>query len=271
MNVQIPDYEYPRPRKVDFLAALARMMDDQDVESTWAKACRQASVESDLPTHPLSELRAVANALMQMGGLAAVVGHSLLIRIVTFESLAERGTVTAPEPAPQVAERLPETEIARLEAIADLDVLATEGDDVLDELAQEAAESLGLPIALVSIITDGVQAFPAAHGIDGWIAEAGGTPKEWSFCQHAVTSGETFVVEDAASDERVQASPLVSRDGIAAYLGVPLKTTQGHVLGTLCVIGAEPRRFEAHDHERVEALARRAVEHIEARARESAP
>lgn len=163
--------------------------------------------------------------------------------------------------------QLPPEELARLQEIADLQLVSPEVDSVLEDLTREAADALGLPIALVSVVLDSVQYFPASHGLDGWIAESRGTPKEWSFCQHAVASKETFVVEDAASDERVKDSPLVTQDGIACYLGVPLLTSSGNALGTLCVIGAEPRDFSPEDHSKVEALAARAVARIEERAR----
>lgn len=164
-------------------------------------------------------------------------------------------------------DRYPPEEVARLQEIADLRLTAPETDEVLDRLTREAAETLGLPIALVSCVLDSVQYFPSSHGVEGWIAEARGTPKEWSFCQHAVSSKEAFIVEDAAKDERVKDSPLVSQDGIACYLGIPLVTSKGHAIGTLCVIGGEPRTFTQEERQGVEALAAQAIERIEARAR----
>ena len=166
--------------------------------------------------------------------------------------------------------RLPPEEIARLLEIAELDLVSPEVDDVLQGLTTEAAEALGLPIALVSVVTDSVQYFAASHGLAGWIADVRGTPKEWSFCQHAVASKAPFTVEDAAADMRVNESPLVTQDGIACYLGVPLTSSRGHVLGTLCVIGGEPRTFHPADLAAVERLAARAVARIEERAHRAA-
>ena len=145
------------------------------------------------------------------------------------------------------ASKLPPEELARLQEIADLRLTSPDVDAVLQELTREAAAALHLPIALVSVVLDSVQYFPASTGLDGWIAEARGTPKEWSFCQHAVSAKETFVVEVAGSDERVKDSPRVTQDGIGCYLGVPLLTSNGTALGTLCVIGAEPRDCSLDD------------------------
>jgi GAF domain-containing protein len=165
------------------------------------------------------------------------------------------------------ASRFPPEEIARLQEIADLGLTSPEEDPVLQDLVREAAEALDLPVALLSVVTDGVQYFRASHGLDGWIAETRGTPKEWSFCQHVVATQDELLVEDAARDPRVQDSPLVTQDGIACYLGVPLRSSSGRVLGSLCVVGGEPRRFGDADRRAVEAAAERAMRRVEERAR----
>lgn len=156
-------------------------------------------------------------------------------------------------------------EKARLQAIADLELNAPEVDEVLQELTRQASRALDLPIALVSVVLDGAQYFAASQGLEGWIKEAGGTPVEWSFCQHAVRSKEPLVIEDAGADERVQESPLVTQDGIGCYCGVPLITSTGHAVGTLCVIGPQQRAFTEEERARVAELARKAIAHIESR------
>jgi GAF domain-containing protein len=154
---------------------------------------------------------------------------------------------------------------ARLEEIAELDLLGPGVDDILQATAEEAAERLNLPMSLVSVVTDEAQFFAAHHGLTGWMREARGTPAEWSFCANAVRSGEPFVVEDAATHPLVRENPLVTEDGIRCYAGIPLMTARGHTLGTLCVIGTEARTFSADELDTLRALAARAVERIEAR------
>ena len=162
---------------------------------------------------------------------------------------------------------MPPEERARLQEIADLGLVSAEADGVLEDLTEEAAGALGLPTALVSVVTDSAQYFAASHGLAGWLAEARGTPKEWSFCRHAVGDKTTFAVENAVLDERVLDSPLVTEDGIGCYLGVPLVTSRGHAVGTLCVVGPAARTFSDEDHDTLQKLAARAVARIEARRR----
>lgn len=156
-------------------------------------------------------------------------------------------------------------DIERLAEIAALDLTSPEVDNLLQEIAARAAQEIGLPISLVSIVLDEAQYFAALHGVAGWMAEARGTPIEWSFCAHAVRSGQPFIVEDAEQEPLVQENPLVKYDGIRCYAGIPLRSSRGYALGTLCVIGKEPRTFTEEEVETLHGLAAEAVARIEAR------
>lgn len=157
---------------------------------------------------------------------------------------------------------------ARLEEIARLDIASDEVDEILNDIAAEAAEEFDLPIGLVSIVLDQAQVFAGSHGLEGWIKESNGTPVEWSFCANSVESGNPLIVEDAEKNEMVKDNPLVTNDGIKCYAGVPLITSNGHNLGNFCVIGSEDRSFDEQEIERLKEYAAKAVERIEKRAKE---
>jgi GAF domain-containing protein len=154
---------------------------------------------------------------------------------------------------------------ARLREIADLRLTSPEVDDILQQTVDEAARRLDLPIGLVSVVMDTAQYFAAQRGLEGWMAQARGTPMEWSFCVNAVRSGEPFVVEDATTHPVVKDIPLVELDGVRCYAGIPLVTSRGQTVGTLCVIGHETRSFSEQDLELLRSLAARAMERIESR------
>ena len=159
----------------------------------------------------------------------------------------------------------PVHDTARLEEIAALRLTSPETDAILQQTVDEAAARLSLPIGLVSIVMDEAQFFAAHTGLEGWMAQARGTPNEWSFCINSVRSGEPFVVEDATTHPVVKDIPLVTLDGIRCYAGIPLVTSRGHAVGTLCVIGHESRSFSAEEMETLRGLAARAMERIETR------
>jgi len=153
----------------------------------------------------------------------------------------------------------------RLQEIQDLGLTSPGSDPVLDALSREAAETLALPMGLVSIVLDGAQHFAADHGLTGWMKETRGTPIDWSFCAHAVRSGADFIVTDATRDPAVRDNPLVHNEGVRCYAGVPLRTSRGHIVGTLCALGEETREFSGRDLTALRELADRAVAHIESR------
>lgn len=158
-----------------------------------------------------------------------------------------------------------EAELARLRELADLRLGDAIDDPVLDELVQRAARELDMPLAAVSIVLDSAQYFIASHGLDGWIAAAEGTPREWSFCKHAVASRAPFIVEDATVHPLVRDNPLVRVDGVRSYVGVPLMTSRDQALGAVCVLDVNPRDLTAEQLQTLEAIARLVSERLEAR------
>ncbi|HEX5869091.1 MAG TPA: GAF domain-containing protein [Longimicrobium sp.] len=154
---------------------------------------------------------------------------------------------------------------ARLAEIAALGLTAPEVDAILQQTVDEASAALNLPTALVSVVMGEAQYFAAQHGLTGWMAEAHGTPVEWSFCANAVQSGEPFVVEDATEHPLTKDNPLVTFEDVRCYAGIPLVTANGHTLGTLCVIGNEPRSFTEAELDLLRGLAKKAMARIEER------
>ncbi len=132
---------------------------------------------------------------------------------------------------------LPPDEPDRLADLRALGILDTPAEERFDRLTRLAQDLFGVPIALVSLIDEDRQWFKSRQGLD-----AAETPREVSFCGHAILGDEVFVVPDATDDPRFQDNPLVTGDpDIRFYAGAPLHTPSGHRVGTLCVIDSEPR------------------------------
>ncbi len=154
-----------------------------------------------------------------------------------------------------------EEEAQRLAALAGTGLVDSPAEEVFDRLVRLAAQTTDCPIALVTLLTSQRQWFKARVGID--IAE---TPREWSFCSHALAAGGAFVVGDAANDPRFAANPLVmGAPHIRFYAGVPLEDGEGRLLGTLCVLDREPRRLREREMRALHELAAIASEEIRRR------
>lgn len=128
-------------------------------------------------------------------------------------------------------------ESGRIAELKGYGLLDTENEPEFDDIVREAATEYGVPIALISLIDEERQWFKAKIGL-----EASETPRSISFCTHAIKGGDTFTVENAASDPRFADNPLVTGDpNISFYAGAPLTTSTGRRIGTLCVIDDKTR------------------------------
>lgn len=125
----------------------------------------------------------------------------------------------------------------RLAALQAYGVLHTAPEGDFDELVALSARICETPIALISLMADEEQWFKARVGLD-----ADSTPRDWSFCEHAMRGAEVMVVPDATLDPRFVDNPLVTgAPNIRFYAGAPLVARDGHPLGALCVIDSKPR------------------------------
>lgn len=137
----------------------------------------------------------------------------------------------------------------RLTLLAELGVLDTAPEPGFDALTQAAAMLTGCPIALVSLVDGERQWFKSRVGID-----ATQTPRQWSFCSHAIRNPGLMEVRDAKADARFAGNPLVTdTPGIRFYAGQPL-TVDGIRIGTLCVIDTQPRELSGAEREALRGL-----------------
>lgn len=147
----------------------------------------------------------------------------------------------------------PEHEAERLRALHRLGVLDTGAERAYDDLVKIAAGICGVPMGAVSLIDAERQWFKARLGI-----EDAQTSRETSFCAHAILDpSDVLVVADATRDERFHDNPMVAGGPrIRFYAGAPLVDADGHAVGALCVMDAEPRQLQDFQREALRALSR---------------
>jgi PAS domain S-box-containing protein len=154
---------------------------------------------------------------------------------------------------------MPGREAERLQALQSYGVLDTPPDAALDDLTGLASRLCRTPMALISLVDQDRQWFKSRVGV-----ELSETARSVSFCAHAILGDGVTVVEDALSDPRFSSNPLVTGDpGIRFYAGAPLKTADGHALGTLCVLDREPRGLTEEQTRGLEVLSREVVARLD--------
>jgi phosphoribosyl 1,2-cyclic phosphodiesterase len=139
------------------------------------------------------------------------------------------------------AAALPEDEAGRLQALRALRLLDTPREDRFDRFTRMAAAIFDTPFAFISLVDAERQWFKSCVGID-----AEETPREVSFCAHAILQRDLFVVSDTLLDDRFAENPVVA-DGprVRFYAGCPLVLDSGHCIGTLCLADQRPRELSA--------------------------
>lgn len=156
---------------------------------------------------------------------------------------------------------IPPNEKERLKALLSLDILDTEAEEQFDRLTRLASEICEVPISLVSLVDGERQWFKSRVGLD-----AEQTPREISFCQHAIMHENTFEIQNATLDDRFQSNVLVTGDpNIRFYAGHPLFDDNGYALGTLCVIDRKPKKLNEFQTRALEILAKEVVSAIKSR------
>jgi PAS domain S-box-containing protein len=163
----------------------------------------------------------------------------------------------------QMGAPLPNDETGRIEALHRYEVLDSEPEQEFDDLTLLASRVCDTPMALISLIDTDRQWFKSRKGVS-----ATQTPRDVAFCAHSILDRNVTVVPDATVDARFATNPLVTGDPkIRFYAGAPLVTSDGHALGTICVMDREPRKLSGEQERGLRALSRQVVRQLELRRR----
>ncbi len=145
---------------------------------------------------------------------------------------------------------LPPDEKHRLAALRALR-LSEQSEERFDRITQLAAEIFQVPMAFVSLVDRERQWFKSTVGL-----EVHETPRELSFCAHAILGEGALIVPDAHQDARFADNPLVTGDPfLRAYMGRPLRLPGGEKVGTLCIADRVARDFSPAQEQILSRLA----------------
>ncbi|MBL8677532.1 MAG: diguanylate cyclase [Myxococcales bacterium] len=156
----------------------------------------------------------------------------------------------------------------RLAALSALEVMDTEPEPAFDAIVSAAAATSGMAISMISLLDQRRQWFKARVGLEG----PNESPREHAICAHVVEQGATLEIIDALDDARFANNPFVAGPShIRAYVGVPLVLSDGHTVGTLCVLDRSPKAINPAQRETLEHLARAAAALLDRRRADTSP
>ena len=160
-----------------------------------------------------------------------------------------------------IAAPIPQNESARLQDLHESGLLDTPNESEFDEIVRLASDLCEMPISLISLVDTNRQWFKAKVGL-----ESQETNRDFSFCAHAILQEDLFEVPDTLQDDRFWDNPLVIDDPeIRFYAGMPLVTSNGSRLGTLCVIDRSPRHLTEKQRFGLKVLANNVIKIAELR------
>src|SRR5215475_14343417 len=152
-------------------------------------------------------------------------------------------------------------EKARLQALGRYKILDTDPERAFDDLTILASHICETPVALITLVDSDRQWFKSKVGLS--VSE---TPREVSFCVRAIQQSDLFVVPDASKDPRFSSNPFVVSDPkVRFYAGAPFTSSDGHPLGTLCVVDVVPRQLTRSQENALLALSRQVQAQFELR------
>ncbi|MBT9382442.1 sensor domain-containing diguanylate cyclase [Pseudooceanicola sp. CBS1P-1] len=152
-------------------------------------------------------------------------------------------------------------EAGRLAALRRTAILDTPPEAPFDRITALVCTVLGVPMAHVSLVDRDRVWLKSAVGL-----KIRGVPRDRSFCTLTIQTFEPMMIPDATQDARVRDLEAVTGEiGIRSYLGIPLESPDGYVLGSLCALDTRPRSFTEAEIATLKGFARLVMSELELR------
>lgn len=149
----------------------------------------------------------------------------------------------------------------RLRALHRTGLVDTPATAALDRLTHLAATLIEVPAAFISLVDADRDFYLSQHGF----AEPLATNRELrgtTFCHYAMVNDATLAIDDTRADPVYRTVPTVESLGVAAFIGIPIRSAEGEVIGSFCAIDHQPRSWTARDRLVMEELAASAMREI---------
>ena len=148
-------------------------------------------------------------------------------------------------------DNLSSLESERLKQLYKTHILDTDRKSEFDNLAKLAASVCDAPIGMINFIDKDRQWSKASIGTD--LKEI---KREDAFCNHTIQNDEFLIVEDASEDPRFKDNPYVTGEPyLRFYAGINIKSKDGYNIGSICVLGHQPKSISEKEISQLKTLA----------------
>ena len=152
----------------------------------------------------------------------------------------------------------------RLETLRRTNLLDTLPEESFDRLTRLAAKLIDVPATFISLVDEYRDFYKSSCGFGEPLASERQVEGA-TFCHYAILSADILVLNDVTKIPKLCDVPTVKSLGVRAYVGVPLVTADGSILGSFCAIDFSPRIWSSIEIEIISELANSAMREIDLR------
>lgn len=135
----------------------------------------------------------------------------------------------------------------------------TPPEELYGAIMRRLAEIFNVPVSMVTIIDSDPQFWKRWRGLPQDWVQPSEELRSSGVCAQVLSSTDILVVEDMRKDLRFSENPLVKERGIRFYAGAPLRTKNGHAVGSICILNTEAQEVSDEQKEQLKVLADRLV------------
>ena len=143
----------------------------------------------------------------------------------------------------------------RLSAVEATGLLDTPAEESFDRFARLARGLLDVPFVFITLVDDSRSFWKSCIGIDETAVESRQNPVGESFCQYVIEIDGPLIVADTRLNPLTSSNPSIVKMGVVAWAGYPLRSAEGHVLGTFCAVDVVPHEWTSGEVEVLSTLA----------------
>jgi len=139
---------------------------------------------------------------------------------------------------------IPDNDDKRVKAVLRTGVLDTSSTELYEIYCFLAKEITGCPVSWTGVIDSERQFMLARDGFPDDVPME--MPRNQTLCQFALEKTKPLLINDMTKDKRFMFHPAVKDFGVKFYAAFPIVTSDGYILGTLCVSDNRVRRISTH-------------------------
>jgi signal transduction protein with GAF and PtsI domain len=139
---------------------------------------------------------------------------------------------------------IPDNDDKRVKAVLRTGVLDTSSTELYEIYCFLAKEITGCPVSWTGVIDSERQFMLARDGFPDDVPME--IPRNQTLCQFALEKTKPLLINDMTKDKRFMFHPAVKDFGVKFYAAFPIVTSDGYILGTLCVSDNRVRRISTH-------------------------